>query len=384
MNHSVSQPFELERIGAGSKVFAFIEFILGAAFAYVAYEHFHGRYIVPELASAPLDLLCGGLAFVCIAMALTSFSGYRAWRIDPGSQKLFHVSKGMFGTKHANETAFNQISHVGVELQNQGTSSNRRNYYPVYVYSKDESKTRVFNDDRYLRSRSIAEKIAKAANVDFHDDSQPGPTQIRQPAELDETVQNKLRKNFHGRHAPTTPTKLHAKIRPDMSSLVIDIPPFDVRSLGPMKKGLGIMLTIFGGTAVVLAYFENYAFALFFGFIVLVFVYLLLRSETIKVTGDSLEVSDGISFLKRKRKIPLTELEELCLLNVAESESKEADQLLESGEVTKEVHSAIESFVALGSAIVARSDRASITFGRVLSNAELDHILYQLESRIRN
>ena len=113
-------------------------------------------------------------------------------------------------------------------------------------------------------------------------------------------------------------------------------------------------------------------------------LYALLRSETIALSRDTLVVSIGVFFLKRTREIPLAELEELFLDQATKSEGEEADKLLKEGQVTRNMHTALASIVALGSAIVARSDRTAITIGRILSPAELDYILYQMERWIRD
>ena len=110
----------------------------------------------------------------------------------------------------------------------------------------------------------------------------------------------------------------------------------------------------------------------------------MLRSETITLTRDTLAVRSGIGFLKITQRIPLAELEELYLSNATESEREEPGKLLEEGQVSRDWYTLLEFIVALGTSIVVRSDRKSITFGRILSHEELNYILYQIERRIRN
>lgn len=44
---------------------------------------------------------------------------------------------------------------------------------------------------------------------------------------------------------------------------------------------------------------------------------------------------------------------------------------------------ALAAIVAFGSAIIAKSDRRKITMGRMLTAAELDNILYEMQRQIR-
>jgi hypothetical protein len=125
-------------------------------------------------------------------------------------------------------------------------------------------------------------------------------------------------------------------------------------------------------------------FALFGAFVCGTFFFLVFRSETIIVSRDALTLRAGLFFIQVPRSIPLSELEELTLLNATKEESKESDQLLGSGQISRDIYAGIRAITALGSAIVARSDRRSFSFGRILSAPELDYILYEIERRIRN
>ena len=74
-------------------------------------------------------------------------------------------------------------------------------------------------------------------------------------------------------------------------------------------------MAIFGGGADIAYYFEVDAWALFCGFVFAVMVFALLCFEEMTPTRDDLTVRSGIGFLKLIRRIPLSELEELCLSN---------------------------------------------------------------------
>ena len=237
----------------------------------------------------------------------------------------------------------------------------------------------MFLWDRYITARGQGERLAKAANIELHDDSEAGETRVRTPDELDQTIREKLSKESSHRSPPSAPVRMHARIQPSVDTLLIEIPRFDIASLGPMKKAVWVLLAIFGGWVGVAVYFGEYFISFVGGIFAGAILYGLLRSETIALSRDTLAVSAGVFFLRRTRKIPLSELEELFLDHATKSEDKEADQLLEEGQVTREIHTALASIVALGSSLVARSDRVSITVGRILSPTELDYILYQME-----
>ncbi len=113
-------------------------------------------------------------------------------------------------------------------------------------------------------------------------------------------------------------------------------------------------------------------------------IFALLRSETITLTKNTLSKRTAVGIFKRMQQIPLSELEELYIsTRVTKSKKNESDMLLEEEPLSEDMHKALNSIEVFGSAIKARSDRKSIVFGRILSQAELDHVLYQMERWIR-
>ena len=379
----ISQPFDLSPTLRNNRatgvVFLTLAILLGA----VVFLHFEGHFQLPvEYSTLPFDELCGGFAFLFFVFGIRSYFRRLAYRVDPSKQTIQRVTGGVFGTRYDEEIPFSLLKHVQVVREARGTHKSKHTYFPVYIHLKSDDQKQVFLSDRYPAARVCGETLAKLANVKLHDDSQPGATQVRQPGELDETVREKLRNEFTHQLRPSAPPRMRAKIQPGVEALTIENPRFDIASLGPTKKALWVLFAIFGGWAAVFLYFEEYIFALFGAVVVAAMLYALLRTETMTLTRDTLAVRAGIFFLKRTKRIPLSELEELCLLNATESESEDSDKLLEKGQIKRDIHKALGTIVALGSAIVARSDRESITFGRTLANAELDCILYEMESRI--
>ncbi len=381
----ISHPFDLKATGKGGYIFGIISLTIFMVLSVIGFGFFKG-YFQPfaELSTLPLDLFCAAFSFMFLFAGIASFYRYRRYRVDPLKQTIQLVKGGIFGSRYAEVIRFDELKHILVAREDRGGHDNKTIYFPVYIHLKSDDMKQVFLSDRYLPARACGERLAKVTTVEFHDESQPGKTQVRKPEELDETVREWLGKEFYHRQPPKAPTLMHAKIQPSFEMLTILIPRFDVARLGPMKKALWILLVLFGGCAAAAFYFESYMFSLFGAIVFGVMLYGVLHSQTITLTRDILTVRSGIFFLKRTKQIPLSELEELCLLNSTGSESNDSDKLLQDKQITRSIHTALQAFVALGSAIVARSDRESITFGRILSNAELDHILYKMERWIRS
>ena len=381
-NHA--QPFYLKDNWLGNIVFGLITLSIGVVLAYIAYDNYSGaNSIIPELSGERVDVFFGIFGGVLILVGLPSIFKRKGYKVYPSNRTICHVKKGIFGTKLSDEILFADLTHVQVARVTRSSNDSERTYFPVVIHLKSGESREIFWEDRYPHSRRCAETISRLADVDFYDDSEPGGTQVRTPEELDQTVGEKLAKKSADRSQPSKPVLTYAKVIPGTDSLRIEIPRVDLASFGPMRIALWILFAVFGGGAAAFFYYGEIVFGLFCSFVVAAFLYLILRSESITLTRDALIVREGISFIKWPRQIPFSELEELLLLNATAEEDKEADQLLESGQVTKEIHRALEAFVALGSAIVARSDSKSISIGRVLSNAELDHLLYQMESWIK-
>ncbi len=380
--HLMSQPFDLPLTPRGGRLFGLIMLILGATAVFFGIWHFLGRFeLPPEFSTIPFGPLCGLFGFMFFIVGLRGLLRYRGYRVDPARQTFREIRKGLLGTRYGDELTFNDVRYVGVVRERQGSREQQRLYYRVYIHLNNNESLRVFSSDRYSGARVSGEKLARLADVELHDSS-AGVTQIRKPAELDQTVREQLRLMDTRRPQPSQPSGMRALIQPGPDRLTIEIPRFGAGRLGPMQKVLWIVLALFAVWIAVALFFASYLVALVGAVFLGTFLGGLMYSETITLTRDSFSVNSGFLFFRRTRRIPLSELEELCLLNVTESESRESNQLLDKGEIPASIHSVLEAIVALGSSVLARSDRESVTFGRILSQPELDYVLYELESRI--
>lgn len=378
----MSQPFDLSMMRGGGRLSGVIELTIAIAIGLTGFLHFKGYFQLPaDFAILPFDELCAGFALLIFLSGIVDFFRFRGYRIDPLKKTIQQVTRGVFGTRYGQEIFFNNISHVQIVREVHGTPDTA--YLPVYIHLKSGDLKQVFKSDRYSIVRGCGEKLAKLINVDIHD-TEAGVTQVRKPEGLDETVREKLRKQSSHQISPNTPPRMHAKIKSRFESLVIDIPRFDITHLGAINKLLWVLFTVFPGWTAVALYFESYLLAFIGAFFWVIPLNAMLRSETITLTRDTFAVRSGIGLFKITQRIPLAELEELYLSNATQSEREESGKLLKEEQVSKDWHTLIEFIVALGAAIVVRSDRKSITFGRILSHEELNYILYQIERRIRN
>lgn len=381
----LSQPFDLSISLRGGCFFGIILLAIAITAGLAGFWHFQGRFQLPaEYSTLPFKELCAGIALFFFVVGISELIRYRGYRIDPLKQTIQGITRGVFGTRYDEEIPFSELNYVQVVRENRGThDSSKHFYFSVYISLKNGNPQRVFLSDRYPAARVCGERLAKLANVDLHDDSETGASRIRKPEELDQTVWEKLCKYSSRRLPPSIPQTMHTKSQLSFESLTIVSPRFDINSLGPMKKALWVLFAIFGIWITVAVFYQSYLSAFFAVCVFAVMFSAMLRSETIILTRDTLTVQAAIGFLKRTQQIPLSELEEMCLSNVTKLEGEDSKKLYAEEQISKGLHTALEAIVALGSSIVFRSDRKAIHFGRILSHAELDHVLFQIERWIR-
>lgn len=377
-----SEPFDLRSTPGGNRATGIFFLLLAGGAGFAAYWHYTGHFALPsDLSTLPFELMCGLFGGMLTVMGLKTVLRYRGFRINPGQQTVREIRKGLFGSRLGEEFLFGDVEHVRVERTRGGRQDRSSTFYPVYVQLKSGETKPLFSAGRYLDSRARGEKLAKLFRVDYHDASQ-GEVQIRTPEQLDETVQARLSLNQFDREAPPRPDKMHSIMRNEMDKLVIEIPAVSLASLGPLKMVLWIGLALLGIAVVATLVWTPSMFTLVGAFILVVVLVAVLRSETVTLSRDTLAVRSGVLIFKRTQTIPLSELEELCLVDATGSEGREANQLLAGGEISQEIHQLLGTFVALGASVIARSDRVSMTFGRILSREELAFLLFELESRM--
>lgn len=376
-----STPLDLCESSIGNRASGIFFLLLAAGAFFLAWS---GVLELPkDMADFPLELVGSLFGVILVYMGLSVVFALKGFRLDPTANTIRRFRRGAFGRRYGPEIALEDLDHLRFTLESSGTGGKKTVFYAVYLQQKTGEQVPVVRTDRFNYARQMAERFARELRLDLHDDSDGGEAHVRKPDELDETVREKLRKKVSLRSQPGTPARMRAKIQNGIDGLTIEIPRFEVKQLGPMQKALWILMIVLAGGIVAAYVWEMSGIALFCVPVFLVFSYLLLHSETIVVSRDTLSVGTGIGALKIKRSIPLAELEELHLTNLTAAEEKDLDKLVNDGEIPHNLHGAIEAIISLGSAITANSDRKKITMGRMLSNAELDVILYEMECRIR-
>ncbi len=376
-----SEPKDLCESSVGDRASGIFFLLLAAGAFFLAWG---GVLDLPkEMNTFPLELVGSLFGAILLYQGLSVVFALKGFRVDPVAKTIRSFRRGAFGRRYGPEIALEDLDHVRYTLESRGTTSQKRVFQAVYLMTKSGEQTPVVRTDLFNYARSMAERFARELNLDLHDDSDGGEALVRSPEELDETVRERLGKKFSLRSQPSVPFAMRAKIDHGIDGLTIEIPRFEIGELGPMQKALWILMIALAGGIAAAYRWELSGVALFCVPVFLVFAYMLLRSETIRISGDSLSVRVGVGALKVKKTIPLSELEELHLSNLTAAEERDLGQLVNSGEVPRNLQGAIQAIVSLGSAIIAKSDRKKITMGRMLSNAELDVVLYEMERRIR-
>lgn len=321
--------------------------------------------------------------FIFGLVGIFRFNGYR---VDPSKQTIQKIKKGLFSTRKGEVILFNELNYVQfvreVVVSRSGRNRNRAIYFYVYIILKKGAGKKVFSGG-LLSGRVCSERLAKAVNVDLHDDSDPGKYQIRKPDELDKTVYEKLHQHFSLRIPPNKPLRMHTRTQLSFDTLIIESPRFNINNLGPLKKALWVLFAIFGILTAVALYFEEDMLTLFAAIPIAAMIFALLRSEIITLTKNTLLKQTAIGIFKRTQQIPLSGLEELYISKRTKSKKNESDMLFDDEPLSEDMNTALNSIDVFDSVIIARSDRKSIVFGRILSYAELDYILYQMERWIR-
>ncbi|MGE0816442.1 MAG: hypothetical protein AB7O93_24090 [Vicinamibacterales bacterium] len=376
-----SAPFDLVRSTVGHRASGALFLVLSAAAFFLAWS---GVIDLPaEMATFPLTAIGSLFGAILAYMGLSALTESRGFRIDPAAKTIGRFRRGIFGRRYEAAIPFAALDGVSLTLRSWGSGGRQRVFYEVALRLTSGQNETILSTDRFSEARQTAERYARELALDLHDGAEGGEVVVRKPDDLDRTVRDTLREGLSSRLPPPAPIRPHATIRHGSDGLTIDIPRVAVGQLGPMQKALWLLMAALGAGIVAAYYWSIGGLALFCVPVFLVLGYALLRSETIVVSADALSVSTGIGPARIRRSIPLGELEELRLSNLTADEQQELDRLAASDARVHQNRGALAAIVALGSAIVATSDKQKLTMGRILSAAELDLVLYEMERRIR-
>lgn len=253
--------------------------------------------------------------------------------------------------------------------------------YPVRVsYGGDQFK--ICEPRDYQTSRHEAEEAAKFLGVELRDASGGGEGVVRQAAELDQSIREKAQAKGEVVEIPTTPAGSRIKHMLSGGKLTLEVP---APGVSPVMLGIVAMFCLVpvGFMAFFMKDFFNIdeappLFRVFFiGFGVLFLAPVLFvpgrmllqgkSREKITVTPDHFELSLVSPFWTRSKSIPANEIEEFELIQL--------DRLPEGGGDAQQVPQFVKSLALMaggGGTIMARSDKLTVTFGRMLSREEAE------------
>ncbi|MEZ5291578.1 MAG: hypothetical protein R2745_10865 [Vicinamibacterales bacterium] len=374
-------PFDIPEASTGRRVGSVFFLVLSAGLFFLAWS---GVVPLPaDLRNFPLEWIGTAFGTILALQGLAGLVASKGFHVDPAAKTISRFRRGLLGHRRGEPIPFTAIECVSLTLGSSSRGGQKRVHHVVALRLRSGHGETILTTDRFAEARQTAERHARALGLDLHDRSDGGEAVVRKPDDLDRTVRDTLRGTLSSRLPPPSPVQPHATIRHGSDGLTIDIPRVAIGQLGPMQQALWVLMAALG-TGIIAAYYWNIGgLALFCVPVFLVFGYALLRSETIVVSADALSVSVGIGPARFRRTIPLGELEELRLSNLTADEQKALDRLAASDARVHQNRGALAAIVALGSAIVATSDTQKLTMGRILSAAELDLVLYEMERRIQ-
>lgn len=302
-----SAPYDLCEKHVGNRVSGLFFLTLAGGAFFLAWSGV--LELPPEMADFPLEPIGSLFGAILTYMGLSALLTLRGVRVDLVEKTIRRFRRGLFGRRYEPEVPLAELDHVRLRLEAWGTGSRKRTFHAVSLRLTSGEQLEVLGTDLFHHARQTAERFARELSLDLHDETDGGEAIIRRPDELDTTVRDKLREGRSSRPLPRQPFAPRATVHHGTNVLTIDIPRFAVGQLGPMQKALWILMAVLGGGIVASYYWRIEGVALFCVPVFLVFSYLLLRSETIVVTGDALAVSTGIGPARIKRSIPIGELE---------------------------------------------------------------------------
>ena len=154
----ISQPFDLIGIGSSSRAFGVILITIAIALGVVAYGLLEGYVERPvELATLPLDMLCGGGALLFFVVGLRAYFSHRLYRVDPLKQTIQRVTGGVFGTHYGEEIPFNQLAYVQIAR-----------YEPHPSSFADRPKRSIPGDSQGTTAPGFSYKRPQRQRVDPH------------------------------------------------------------------------------------------------------------------------------------------------------------------------------------------------------------------------
>ncbi|RLE26953.1 MAG: hypothetical protein DRJ61_17955 [Acidobacteria bacterium] len=337
------------------------------------------------------------------------FVGGRSGKIfDSRRQSLISWS-GLFVPMRHKEHRLEGYSTVVLVKEIHRSKNSSTPLFPVRLESSAAEALKIDTCTDYLKARRLAEVVAKVMRLPLTD-STSCKTLTREPDRLDESLRDRMRRLGERIEVSPRPHTMHSKAQVNSSEVVVDFPGMSAKARLIMNVVvIGLVLGLggffFGAQMIIDAksqWSENWPMLLFAGLFVLIPLSVFLgkirhfnRPVRVKANRVALIVTEG----RKTTEIPGDELEELSIsgLDISQLFQTQPDgslivdpNRLDSPEGV--AHSALHggpptippvlagivrtlgAFSPKRLSILARSDRASVSFGAGLGSDEITYL----------
>ena len=389
----------------GCVVFAGLLFVAGGgtAIAFALGRIPVEAYFDPELKN--IALVAGAL----VALLGLVFIGGRSGKIFDSRRKILTSWSGIFVPMRHKEQRLEGYSTVVLVKEIHRSKNSSTTLFPVRLESSAAEALKTDTCTDYLKARRLAEALAKVMRLPLTD-STSGEALTREPNHLDEGLRDRMRRLGERVEIPPQPRTMRSQAQVNSSEVVVEIPGMSAKARLIMNVVvIGLVLGLggffFGAQMIIDAkgqWSENWPMLLFAGLFVLIPLSIFLgkirqfnRPVRVKANRVALIVTEG----RKTTEIPGDELEELSIsgLDISQLFQTQPDgsliidpSRLDSPEgvaysaqhgqpptVPPALAGIVKSLGAFSPqklSILARSDRASVTFGGGLDADELSYI----------
>ena len=309
-----------------------------------------------------------GLAFAAVG-AIFVF-GRAGTVIDKNEGKL-KKWWGLLVPFHSEERDLGEFKWVEVSCEERRHGSSRLTVYPVRLGGTGKP-VEISQPQDYETARREAENVAKFLEIDMADSS-AGERVVRKAASLDESLRERVRKKGQRPELPEPPADMKTKMRLDGDTAVFEIPP---RGFTAIHYAL-LAVSIVFPAIIYFVFFRNIVYsqnmpiaakAVLGGFIGIVFILMpfiavagaairgAVARTTVEASPRELRVTVKGILLSRTTSMSADELEELLVGEAAVAKKQEP------------------VLAANAKALLARSDKVTVSFGEGLPIEELEWI----------
>ena len=318
--------------------------------------------------SAAMALLFGGV-FATVGTVLMLGRGGKTVDRRAGTVTTWW---GLLVPFRSKEWALTDFDMVRIAREVRHAKNASYTVYPVRITGPGDAKMTFEETRDRAKARALGEEVAKFLELKIADASM-GSEVVREPGELDESLRDKAQRTGGRPEVGTPPPGMRSVQSVVGDTLAFEIPATGLRAGHMFTMAIGLLIPAF-------VYFvfirqilgeENMPGAMkavFVGVLLVIFVGLPLlstwggalssarRTARVEVSPRELRVTERGLLRTSSKAIPTDELEELEVVRASDI----GGQRSKAGMVGKDP------------VIVARSDKASLTFGAGLSRAEVD------------